>query len=134
MYSWSFLDSSQLITNSSFLCCGDSSTALLLWRMRMRLMNVDQANSSVLARPQPIKYAYIQTCMDEMVCSNMAVFIALLRYWIRIKAHTAVSFFSNWDNGFQVLKSGNVYLYFISVIALGKPKQRYSMPACNTFS
>lgn len=46
----------------------------------MRLMNVDQANSSVLARPQPIKYAYIQTCMDEMVCSNMAVFIALLRY------------------------------------------------------
>lgn len=36
----------------------DSSKALVHWRMRKRLMNLDQANSSVLATPQAIKYPY----------------------------------------------------------------------------
>lgn len=83
----------------------DSSTALVLWRMRMRLMNVDRANSSVLARPQAYKIPiYIQTCTDEMLCGKMEMFIALMGHQAKLKAHAAVFFSSNWDNVFQMLK------------------------------
>lgn len=53
---------------------------------------------------RPIKYPYIQTCMDEMVCSKMEMFIALMGHRAGIKAHAAVFSRSNWDNVFQMLK------------------------------
>lgn len=77
----------------------DSTTALVLWRMRMRLMNVDRANSSVLARPQAYKIPiYIQTCTDEMLCGKMEMFIGLMGHQAKLKAHAAVFFSSNWDS------------------------------------
>lgn len=61
----------------------------------MRLMNVDQANSSVLARPQAYKIPIYTDLHDEMVCSGMEMFIALMGHRAGIKAHAAVSFRSN---------------------------------------
>lgn len=59
----------------------------------MRLMNVDQANSSVLARPQAYKIPiYKQTCMDETLCGKVEIFIALMGHQAKLKAHAAVFF------------------------------------------
>lgn len=53
----------------------------------MRLMNVDQANSSVLASLQAYKIPIycIQTCMGEMVCSKMEIFIVLMGHHAGVK-------------------------------------------------
>lgn len=57
---------------------------------------------------RPIKYPYTQTCMDEMVCSKMEVFIALMGHRAGVKAHAAVFFCTHWDNVFQMLKGSSM--------------------------
>lgn len=51
---------------------------------------------------RPIKYPYTQTCMDEMVCSKMEMFIVLMGHRVRIKVHATVVFRSNGGNVFQM--------------------------------